>query len=1004
MVSVAKVHLGELDRLERTDQGRRDPAWWLRYYLPHFFPARFGRFHVEIIQSFAEMVEPRAMRAAPEPADWRLIDTEPDDGEELSEVEWDELAKKDALDRVARSAAWACPREHGKCLAAGTLVQRADGSLVPIETWAGGELVSLNPTTLRFDRAWSPAAVPNGRKRVIELRLRTGRMLRLTPSHRLLGVLGWMEAGTLRLGDRIAVGRTLSGLGSHVLPDGEAWLLGLLVGDGGLTGGGVRLSSADQGVVDEAMRIVCGRGWRFHGVGAPYNWAIVGRKGARSGGPKHFLRSHGLSGKLSGEKRVPTAIWSAPDHQIAEFLAGYFDADGSANHRRNGSAEFYSISRELLIDVQALLVRLGIAAVLTPKRGRYKGQPHASWRLTVRGDDLRALVMCLPCKSRKREDLRYAAKPKSRRGGWLHAIPPEWRTLLRVRGRAVRRAGPRIDNHYATTRAKVADVAAIDDNPRLHALATSDVIWDEVVEIADAGVAETYDLTVPGHACFLANGVVSHNSTLLVGLALWAVVYRLRRYILFISDTKPQANDRLLEALHELEANERLLEDFGPQVGDAKWTSDDAITTGGVRLRALGMRSKVRGAKHGSHRPDLAICDDLENDEHVLTEQQRHKGREWLTKALIPAIDSDIGVLIVLGTIIHHDSLLARLVSAEHFVTFRKRVYRALNRVGDLIRSLWPSRWPVPKLLAKKEEIGSIAFGSEYLNEPVSDETSIFRLEWLTQCKRPGLAFAETYEAVKERLGGSAPLVLVQGWDFGWVDDRKKAEEKDSNYTVGWSVAVHAMTRHRYLVRGYRARGLSPKEIRAGIKSEAGPIRPDPVECPRFRVAVENVGLQKQLYDVGMREESDLPIAGVLTGAEKSDIYSGVPMLSAVFEGAQYHLPWPSAENIDETYFPTAEAREAEARRQRDLVQALINELWGLGKEAHDDTVMALWFTEVLIRRMLRIHDQRCREGPAGGSDPSTPSSGEPGGDAEGGGRSFEPIATKRIATKPIRG
>ena len=47
---------------------------------------------------------------------------------------------------------------------------------------------------------------------------------------------------------------------------------------------------------------------------------------------------------------------------------------------------------------------------------------------------------------------------------------------------------------------------------KLRALAESDLFWDTVVAIEPAGEEEVYDLTVPGPACWLADGIVSHNS------------------------------------------------------------------------------------------------------------------------------------------------------------------------------------------------------------------------------------------------------------------------------------------------------------------------------------------------------------------------------------------------------------------------------------------------------------------------------------------------------------
>jgi replicative DNA helicase len=42
--------------------------------------------------------------------------------------------------------------------------------------------------------------------------------------------------------------------------------------------------------------------------------------------------------------------------------------------------------------------------------------------------------------------------------------------------------------------------------------ATSDIFWDRVVLVEAIGEQEVFDLTVPGPACWLADGIVSHNS------------------------------------------------------------------------------------------------------------------------------------------------------------------------------------------------------------------------------------------------------------------------------------------------------------------------------------------------------------------------------------------------------------------------------------------------------------------------------------------------------------
>jgi replicative DNA helicase len=43
-------------------------------------------------------------------------------------------------------------------------------------------------------------------------------------------------------------------------------------------------------------------------------------------------------------------------------------------------------------------------------------------------------------------------------------------------------------------------------------MATDDLFWDRIVAIGAIGEADVFDLTVPGPACWLADGVVTHNS------------------------------------------------------------------------------------------------------------------------------------------------------------------------------------------------------------------------------------------------------------------------------------------------------------------------------------------------------------------------------------------------------------------------------------------------------------------------------------------------------------
>jgi replicative DNA helicase len=65
---------------------------------------------------------------------------------------------------------------------------------------------------------------------------------------------------------------------------------------------------------------------------------------------------------------------------------------------------------------------------------------------------------------------------------------------------------------FAPSRSTILDYATVLEDEHLRRAATSDLFWDRVVALEPMGDLEVFDLTVPGPACWLADGIVSHNS------------------------------------------------------------------------------------------------------------------------------------------------------------------------------------------------------------------------------------------------------------------------------------------------------------------------------------------------------------------------------------------------------------------------------------------------------------------------------------------------------------
>jgi len=248
-------------------------------------------------------------------------------------------------------------------------------------------------------------------------------------------------------------------------------------------------------------------------------------------------------------------------------------------------------------------------------------------------------------------------------------------------------------------------------------------------------------------------------------LPAWVAAYRKRRYPLIVSETRGQAEAFLSFIKLELETNERLRQDFPELVGEGPvWRSDQIITRNGVKIQAAGAEQKLRGLRHGSFRPDLVIGDDLENDESVESPDQRKKLENWFFKALMKIGQPDT-VYIVVGTILHHESLLQKLLDKPGWkgrkfkavirwsISRRweewERIFADISIGKELAEAaadnyfehhreemlagtevLWPEMEPYYYLMKMRVSDGPAYFDSEKQNEPLNPEDQVFFEEW----------------------------------------------------------------------------------------------------------------------------------------------------------------------------------------------------------------------------------------------------------------------------------
>jgi replicative DNA helicase len=425
-----------------------------------------------------------------------------------------------------------------ECVTGDTLVVLADGSRVPIV-----DLVGTTPTvvamaedgrmvTAASDKVWCV-----GRRPILEIRLASGRSIRATGLHRLYGANGWVRVQELAVGDRLAIARSLPARDvAERWPDDRLALLGQLIGDGSfLSGQPMRYTTENEensAMVAKAATEQFGAEVKRYAGRRNWHQLLISGNGDRwhPAGVNKWLRDLGIFGQRSHEKRVPAAVFKLPDDQIALFLRHLWATDGSIWTSKPGDTDqrarvyFATTSPGLANDVSALLLRLGIVGrVRRIEQGDYR----PSFPVDVSGADQQRgfldVVGAFGPRVPQAEKLRALLRDRKANTN-VDTLPQqvfaEVKKTMKARGVSQRAMaamrgtayGGNAHFDFAPSRDVVAEYAELLDDDKLRAQAANDLFWDRIVDISPAGEEDVYDLTVPGPASWLADGIVSHNS------------------------------------------------------------------------------------------------------------------------------------------------------------------------------------------------------------------------------------------------------------------------------------------------------------------------------------------------------------------------------------------------------------------------------------------------------------------------------------------------------------
>jgi len=382
----------------------------------------------------------------------------------------------------------------------------------------------------------------------------------------------------------------------------------------------------------------------------------------------------------------------------------------------------------------------------------------------------------------------------------------------------------------------------------------------------------------------------SGKSTLLtMSYPIWAILGKKeKKFVLILCQTRSQAKQHMMNLKRELESNELLRNDLGPfQEETDEWGASSLVFSNmNARVTAASSEQSIRGIRHHQYRPDLIICDDVEDMASVKTRESRDKTHNWLRGEVIPAGDRDTQ-LIVVGNLLHEDSLMMRLKQdvEEKLLDAEFRSYPLINSEGKIA---WLGKYPNEEYIEiEKHKVGNeIAWQREYLLRIVSDAGRVVQPEWI-----------QYYDEIPDRPQSFVGL---------WIGvDLAISQSETADYTAMVVLEIYCIGRER---RAYvhpfpvNKRLTFPEQINQ-VKALAVSLRSSGCSS----IYVEKVGYQEAL--IQQLKSGGLWVEGITPHGDKRE---RVMMTSMAIQNGHILFPKKGCEE-------------------------LIGQLTGFGVEKHDD-------------------------------------------------------------------
>lgn len=203
-------------------------------------------------------------------------------------------------------------------------------------------------------------------------------------------------------------------------------------------------------------------------------------------------------------------------------------------------------------------------------------------------------------------------------------------------------------------------------------------IWEQLEDIFLKDTTDKLELIMPRGAC--------KTTVCDYAISVWLHCYKKSIYTLVAGKTEQDATEFIAQTRQAFEENPYIIKSFGKLIDIKKYTVNklELELSNKTKIQAISSTSSMRGKKYNGSRPSCIIADDYQSKSDCITQEARDKKyNTWIEDS---GYAGDKAVyrqgkkikqatkFIVLGTILHRDCFMSRLLKNRDYKHIVKRV------------------------------------------------------------------------------------------------------------------------------------------------------------------------------------------------------------------------------------------------------------------------------------------------------------------------------------------